>query len=85
MGDDETGSQVTRDAATALPFLAIILLTSPFIVVFASPALIAGIPLIVVYLFAVWAAIIITAFIIARRLAVTTEAEAESDHEAPTQ
>ena len=48
--------QGTRDAASLLPVAAAILLLPPVIVVFAAPVLIAGIPLIVVYVFGVWAA-----------------------------
>ena len=68
MRDDEAGSQSARDAAMVLPFGAAVLLLPPVILVFATPAAPAGIPLIVVYVLAVWAAVILAAFLLARRL-----------------
>lgn len=72
-----------RDAATLLPVTAAILLLPPFILVFAAPVLISGVPLIVVYVFGVWAAIVLCAWLLARRLAKAedsggTEGEAEA-------
>jgi hypothetical protein len=58
----------TRDAATILPFVASILLMPPLLGVFAAPVTVSGIPLIIVYVFAVWIAIIGTAFLLARKL-----------------
>jgi hypothetical protein len=58
----------TRGAATILPFAAAILLTPPLLNVFAPPAALAGIPLVIVYVFAVWAAVVVAAFLLARRL-----------------
>ncbi len=73
--------QGTRDAASLLPVAAAILLLPPFIVVFAAPVLIAGIPLIVVYVFGVWAAIVLCAWLLARNLA-TVEIEAGTEEKA---
>lgn len=84
MDDSGSRSQVVRDAAMALPFLAAVLLTPPFIIIFAAPASVGSIPLIVAYLFSVWAVIIVVAFVIARRLAAAEAAEAGGDDEAPT-
>jgi Flp pilus assembly protein TadB len=64
----ETEEQGVRDAATLLPVVAAILLLPPFILVAAAPVLLAGIPLIVVYVFGVWAAIILCAFLVSRRI-----------------
>jgi hypothetical protein len=72
-----------RDAATLLPVVAAILLLPPFILLFATPVLIAGIPLIVVYVFGIWAAIVFCAWLLARTLpgtdaATGIEGEAEA-------
>lgn len=69
MEREPPGRQRIRDAAIILPFLATALLTPPLIRIFATPATPAGIPLIVLYIFAVWAAVIASAFVLARRLA----------------
>jgi hypothetical protein len=58
----------TRDLAAILPFAAAVLLAPPLLGVFAAPLAPGGVPLIVVYVFAVWAAIIAGAFLLARRL-----------------
>lgn len=76
-------AQGVRDAATLLPATAAILLLPPFILVFAAPVLIAGIPLIVVYIFGVWAAIVFCGWLLAHSLAradatADTEGEAEA-------
>lgn len=65
-GDQRRG---VRDAATVLPFLALVLLMPPIILIFATTRLVAGVPLIIVYIFGVWAAIIVAAFLLARALA----------------
>lgn len=65
--------QSVRDAATLLPITAAILLLPPFILVFAAPVLLAGIPLIVVYLFGTWAVIVLCAGLLARHLARTPD------------
>lgn len=57
-----------RDVATVLPAAALALLLPPLILVFAVPVLLFGIPLIVVYLFGVWAVLIVIAMQVARRL-----------------
>jgi NADH:ubiquinone oxidoreductase subunit 6 (subunit J) len=58
--------QVARDAATLLPIVAAVLLLPPFILIFATPARVGGIPLVVVYVFAVWALTVFCAWLIAR-------------------
>ena len=57
-----------RDAAVLLPVLALFLLMPPVITLFAVPIAPAGVPLIVVYLFGVWLAVIVCAALLARRL-----------------
>lgn len=55
-------------AAVALPLLGLFLLMPPLITLFAHGAGVAGVPLIVVYVFGVWCALIIAAALLARRL-----------------
>jgi hypothetical protein len=55
-----------RDLAVVLPIVVVLLLAPPLIRIFAVPATLAGIPLIVVYIFAVWAAAILVAIAVAR-------------------
>ena len=78
MDGSEERTQSTRDVATALPFLAIVLLTSPLIVAFSAPIYLLGVPLIVAYIFLAWIVIIAVAFIVARRLDREERAEAGS-------
>jgi hypothetical protein len=59
-------AQAARDAAVLLPVAGAILLLPPFVLVFAAPVLIAGIPLIVAYVFGVWASIVLGAWLLAR-------------------
>jgi hypothetical protein len=73
MEDSEAGAPRARDAATALPFLAAALLVPPVILIFARPAAPWGVPLIVLYVFAVWAATILMGFLLARRLKTASE------------
>lgn len=61
--------QRIRDAATILPFAATALLVPPLIGIFAAPVALGGIPLIVLYIFTVWAIVIVSAFVLARQLA----------------
>ena len=74
MDISEPEGQGARDAATVLPFVAAVLLLPPVVLIFAAPVLFSGIPLIVVYIFGVWAAIILATYLTARRLAVTRAA-----------
>jgi predicted Kef-type K+ transport protein len=68
MTDPERENRGARDAAAILPFLGVVLLFPPLVYIFAAPAAVAGVPLIVLYLFGVWAAIILVAFLVSRRL-----------------
>jgi len=74
--EPERESRGARDAAAILPFLGVVLLFPPLIHIFAAPATVAGVPLIVVYLFGVWAAIIVVAYLVSRRMTPDVE-EAE--------
>ena len=58
-----------RDAARLLPAIGLFLLLPPVIAPFAAPVDIAGVPLLVVYLFAVWLGLIVAAALLARALA----------------
>jgi hypothetical protein len=69
MSAGETDGQGLRDAATVLPFVATVLLMPPVVLIFAAPVMAFGIPLIVVYVFAVWLVVIAAAGLTARRLA----------------
>ena len=71
----EPEEQGARDAATVLPFVTAVLLLPPVVLIFAAPVLPGGIPLIVVYIFGVWAAIILATFLTARRLAGARDPE----------
>lgn len=57
-----------RDAARVLPFVGLFLLLPPVIALFAGQAAVAGVPLIVVYLFGVWGALVAGAALLARGL-----------------
>jgi hypothetical protein len=72
-----------RDAAALLPLAASILFLPPFILLFAVPVRVGGIPLIVVYTFVVWAALVLAAWLLARRHAIAgTAAGLSPDAEA---
>jgi predicted Kef-type K+ transport protein len=68
MKTGERENRGARDAAAILPFLSVVLFFPPIIYIFAAPVAIAGVPLIVLYLFGVWAAIILAAYVVSRRL-----------------
>ena len=57
-----------RDAATLLPFAGLLLLMPPFIGLFPPAAQWAGIPVLVLYVFGVWALLIVLAALLARHL-----------------
>jgi hypothetical protein len=61
-------SSKTPDAAVVLPLFGLFLLMPPIITLFATQIDIGGVPLIVVYVFGVWAALILCAALLARRL-----------------
>ncbi|HTN67393.1 MAG TPA: hypothetical protein VL051_14555, partial [Burkholderiaceae bacterium] len=56
------------DAAVVLPLLGLFLLMPPIITLFASQLDLGGIPLIAIYVFGVWAALIVCAALLAQRL-----------------
>jgi hypothetical protein len=58
-----------RDAARLLPLVGLFLLLPPVIAPFAVTVDLAGVPLVVLYLFAVWLGLIVAAALLARALA----------------
>ena len=66
MGARQSDGQGFRDLAVILPIAVVLLLVPPLIRIFAAPVALAGIPLIVVYIFAVWAAAIFIAALVSR-------------------
>lgn len=64
----ESRTRNVRDAAAILPVAAIFLLLPPVILIFSAPVLIAGIPLIVLYVYGVWACLILIALLVALRV-----------------
>jgi|APTNR8051073442_1049403.scaffolds.fasta_scaffold28739_2 hypothetical protein len=78
----ESLTRHVRDMASILPVAAIVLFLPPMILVFSAPVLVAGVPLIVLYLYGVWAGIILVALLVARRLEdADEEAQDSADNE----
>lgn len=69
-------SRKARDAGLILPLAGCVALTPPVARVFAVDAQILGVPVVVAYVFAVWAGLILAAFLLARRLAATGQDDA---------
>jgi len=65
----DPGTPRLRDAAALLPALAVFLLMPPVITLFTGTYTVGGVPLIVVYLFGVWLALIVAAALLVWRLA----------------
>lgn len=66
---EEPDRQGLRDAATILPFAAAALLAPPLVWIFATPTAPGEVPSIILYIFAIWAGIILATFLLARRIA----------------
>lgn len=58
----------TRDMALLLPLGTLLLLLPPYIEIFDQPRLVAGLPLLPVYIFAVWLGAIILARVLSRKI-----------------
>ena len=69
MKTPDPGTPRLRDAAALLPALAVFLLMPPVITLFTGAYTVGGVPLIVVYLFGVWLALIVAAALLVWRLA----------------
>ncbi len=67
--DSDPDTPRLRDAVALLPLLAVFVLMPPVITLFVGGHLFGGMPLIVVYLFGVWLALIVAAALLAQRLA----------------
>lgn len=65
----------TYNLALLLPLCGLFLLMPPAVLAFDIETTIAGIPMIVVYIFAVWALLILGAALLARRLAAMSDTE----------
>lgn len=65
----ESRTRRLRDVATLLPIVTMLLLLPPMILVFSAPVAVAGIPLIVIYLYALWAGAVLVTFLVSRRIA----------------
>ncbi|MCW5639790.1 MAG: hypothetical protein KIT28_12590 [Rubrivivax sp.] len=72
-----------RDAAALLPAIGVFLLMPPAINLFTGTRLVAGVPLIVAYLFGVWLALIACAALLARRLEPPPAAAEPAEAPAP--
>jgi hypothetical protein len=59
----------TQNAAVVVPLVGLLLLMPPFISLFAAPVLVFGIPLVVLYMFGVWIALVLLTWWLGRRLA----------------
>lgn len=58
-----------QSAAVLVPLAALFLLMPPFVLLFATPRMVFGVPLIVLYIFGVWALLVVATLLLARRLA----------------
>lgn len=73
-----------RDAGFFLPLAGFFLLIPPFVNLFTGPTLLWGIPLEVLYLFAVWFALVACAFALSRHDVPDPETKTEPDRDAGT-
>ena len=71
-----------HDVAVLVPLLGLLLLMPPFITVFAVDLRPFGIPLLALYLFGVWAALIVAAALLARRVSKLEPAPQPSEEPA---
>ncbi len=83
MSDRTLRSRKAPDAAIVLPLFGVFLLMPPVIGLFASPLSIWNVPLIVLYIFGVWAGLILCAIILARHLDDAPASPPPPDTEAP--
>ena len=61
-------SQRAREAARLLPLIGLFLLLPPVIALFAAPIDVGGVPLLVLYFFAVWLGLVVAAALLGRSL-----------------
>ena len=72
--DRPAGHHKARDRALVMPLIGLILLTPPVAGIFDIDARIGGVPATLVYIFAVWALLVVAGAAAARRLRGTDEA-----------
>jgi hypothetical protein len=65
---DAPSGQRLRSAAVLVPVAGAFLLLPPFLPLFAAPVRVFGLPLIVLYIFGVWALLVLLTWAITRRL-----------------
>jgi hypothetical protein len=68
----------TQQLAFLMPLLGLFLLMPPAVLTFTMPTTVAGVPLIVLYIFAVWGLVIIGTALLARRLTGPTDIDQPS-------
>jgi len=68
--DEGVARQKARDAGIVLPLAGLVLLTPPVATAAAVDGRLLGVPVAVIYVFGVWAALILGARLLARRLVV---------------
>lgn len=66
-------SGIPSERIVVLLILGVLLFSSPFILIFDKPVLVAGIPLLFLYLFAAWAALIVLMMLVVERVEVEDE------------
>lgn len=76
---EQQPSPRARNVAVLLPLLGVFLWMPPFILLFGGDARPWGVPLVVAYLFGVWAALLAGAFVLARVLRPPPGADADAD------
>lgn len=73
-----------QSAAVLAPLAGLFLLMPPFILLFATPRTVLGIPLVVLYMFGVWAVLIAITWQLTRRLAARDAEGAPPEGGPPT-
>jgi hypothetical protein len=68
-----TRSRISGERIVVLLILGVLLFSPPFILIFDKPVLVAGIPLLFLYLFAAWAALIVLMMLVVERGGVEGE------------
>ena len=68
LGDLSFRDRKTRDAALILPIIGLLFLIPPFATIFAIDGRILGIPVMVAYIFVVWALLIAAAAVLSKRI-----------------
>ncbi len=72
--------QKLRDAAFILPFFGLILIMPPFIDIFFSASLLAGVPVILLYIFCAWTFLILLGWLLSRRMVTDADGMDARNH-----